>query len=127
MLEYFKDGYTYIVDIDLEKFFDNVPQDKLMTLVGKLIHDPDTESLIRKYLNAGAMVKGKYEKTTKGTPQGGNLSPLLSNIMLNELDKELEARGLHFVRYADYTEVETMPKLSFRYRKYQRFRIKISA
>ena len=98
-----------------------------MTLVGKLIHDPDTESLIRKYLNAGAMVKGKYEKTTKGTPQGGNLSPLLSNIMLNELDKELEARGLHFVRYADYTEVETMPKLSFRYRKYQRFRIKISA
>ena len=127
LLEYFKDGYTYIVDIDLEKFFDNVPQDKLMTLVGKLIHDPDTESLIRKYLNAGAMVKGKYEKTTKGTPQGGNLSPLLSNIMLNELDKELEARGLHFVRYADYTEVETMPKLSFRYRKYQRFRIKISA
>ena len=101
LLEYFKDGYTYIVDIDLEKFFDNVPQDKLMTLVGKLIHDPDTESLIRKYLNAGAMVKGKYEKTTKGTPQGGNLSPLLSNIMLNELDKELEARGLHFVRYAD--------------------------
>ena len=101
LLEYFKDGYTYIVDIDLEKFFDNVPQDKLMTLVGKLIHDPDTESLIRKYLNAGVMVKGEYEKTTKGTPQGGNLSPLLSNIMLNELDKELEARGLHFVRYAD--------------------------
>ena len=101
LLEYFNDGYTYIVDIDLEKFFDNVPQDKLMTLVGKMIHDPDTESLIRKYLNAGVMVKGKYEKTIKGTPQGGNLSPLLSNIMLNELDKELEARGLNFVRYAD--------------------------
>ena len=101
LLEYFNDGYTYVVDIDLEKFFDNVPQDKLMTLVGKLIQDPDTESLIRKYLNAGVMVKGKYEETTKGTPQGGNLSPLLSNIMLNELDKELEARGLHFVRYAD--------------------------
>lgn len=101
LLEYFNDGYTYIVDIDLEKFFDNVPQDKLMTLVHNLINDPDTESLIRKYLNAGVMVKGKYEKTTKGTPQGGNLSPLLSNIMLNELDKELEARGLHFVRYAD--------------------------
>ena len=101
LLEYFNDGYTYIVDIDLEKFFDNVPQDKLMTLVHNLINDPDTESLIRKYLNAGAMIKGKYEKTTKGTPQGGNLSPLLSNIMLNELDKELEARGLHFVRYAD--------------------------
>ncbi|MGN1403307.1 MAG: group II intron reverse transcriptase/maturase [Ruminococcus sp.] len=101
LLEYFNDGYTYIVDIDLEKFFDNVPQDKLMTLVHNLINDPDTESLIRKYLNAGVMVKGKYEKTTRGTPQGGNLSPLLSNIMLNELDKELESRGLRFVRYAD--------------------------
>lgn len=101
LLEYFNDGYTYIVDIDLEKFFDNVPQDKLMTLVHNLINDPDTESLIRKYLNAGVMIKGKYEVRTKGTPQGGNLSPLLSNIMLNELDRELEARGLHFVRYAD--------------------------
>lgn len=101
LLEYFNDGYTYVVDIDLEKFFDNVPQDKLMTLVGKLIQDPDTESIIRKYLNAGVMVRGRYEETNKGTPQGGNLSPLLSNIMLNELDKELEARGLHFVRYAD--------------------------
>ena len=101
LLEYFNDGYTYVVDIDLEKFFDNVPQDKLMTLVGKIIQDPDTESLISKYLKAGVMVRGKYEKTEKGTPQGGNLSPILSNIMLNELDKELEVRGLHFVRYAD--------------------------
>lgn len=101
LLEYLNDGYTYIVDIDLEKFFDNVPQDKLMTLVGKIIKDPDTESLISKYLKAGVMVKGNYEPTNVGTPQGGNLSPILSNIMLNELDKELEARGLHFVRYAD--------------------------
>ena len=101
LLEYFNDGYTYVVDIDLEKFFDNVPQDKLMTLVHKIVNDPDTESLIRKYLNAGVMVKGEYEPTEKGTPQGGNLSPLLSNIMLNELDRELERRGLHFVRYAD--------------------------
>ena len=101
LLEYLNDGYEYIVDIDLEKFFDNVPQDKLMTLVGKLIHDPDTESLISKYLKAGVMVGGQYEKTEKGTPQGGNISPLLSNIMLNELDKELEARKLRFVRYAD--------------------------
>lgn len=101
LLEYLNDGYEYIVDIDLEKFFDNVPQDKLMTLVGKLIHDPDTESLISKYLKAGVMIRGQYEKTEKGTPQGGNLSPLLSNIMLNELDKELEQRKLHFVRYAD--------------------------
>jgi RNA-directed DNA polymerase len=101
LLEYLNDGYTYIVDIDLEKFFDTVPQDKLMTLVGKIIKDPDTESLISKYLKAGVMVKGKYEATNMGTPQGGNLSPILSNIMLNELDKELEARGLSFVRYAD--------------------------
>jgi group II intron reverse transcriptase/maturase len=101
LLEYLNDGYTYIVDIDLEKFFDNVPQDKLMTLVGKILKDPDIESLIAKYLKAGVMNKGKYEETIKGTPQGGNLSPILSNIMLNELDKELEARGLNFVRYAD--------------------------
>jgi len=101
MLEYLNDGYTYIVDIDLEKFFDNVNQDKLMTLVHKIINDPDTESLIAKYLKAGVMVEGKYEDTVLGTPQGGNLSPILSNIMLNELDKELESRGLHFVRYAD--------------------------
>ena len=101
LLEYLNDGYTYIVDIDLEKFFDNVPQDKLMYLVHGIIDDGDTESLIHKYLKAGVMVQGKYEATEKGTPQGGNLSPLLSNIMLNELDKELEARGLNFVRYAD--------------------------
>ena len=101
LLEYLNDGYTYIVDIDLEKFFDTVPQDKLMTLVGKIIEDPDTESLIAKYLKAGVMVKGNYEKTDEGTPQGGNLSPILSNIMLNELDRELQARGLNFVRYAD--------------------------
>lgn len=73
LLEYLNDGYTYIVDIDLEKFFDNVPQDKLMTLVGKIVKDPDTESLISKYLKAGVMVKGKYEATNVGTPQGGNL------------------------------------------------------
>ena len=101
LLEYLNDGYTYIVDIDLEKFFDNVPQDKLMTLVGKIIKDPDTESLISKYLKAGVMIGGRYEATKVGTPQGGNLSPILSNIMLNELDKELEKRNLSFVRYAD--------------------------
>ena len=101
LLEYFNDGYVWIVDIDLEKFFDNVPQDKLMSYVGRVIHDGDTESLIRKYLKAGVMDKGRYETTEIGTPQGGNLSPLLSNIMLNELDKELESRGQRFTRYAD--------------------------
>ena len=101
LLELFNDGFVWVVDIDLEKFFDNVPQDKLMSFVGRVIHDGDTESLIRKYLKAGVMNQGKYEPTDIGTPQGGNLSPLLSNIMLNELDYELERRGLNFTRYAD--------------------------
>ena len=101
MLVFLNEGYEWIVDIDLEKFFDNVPQDKLMSLVHTIINDGDTESLIRKYLKAGVMIQGRYERTDRGTPQGGNLSPLLSNIMLNELDKELEKRELRFVRYAD--------------------------
>lgn len=100
-LEYLNDGYEWIVDIDLEKFFDTVNQDKLITIIGKTISDGDVVSLIRKYLSAGVMEKGIVKATKVGTPQGGNLSPLLSNIMLNELDKELEARGLNFVRYAD--------------------------
>ncbi|MCQ5031393.1 reverse transcriptase domain-containing protein, partial [Flavonifractor sp. DFI.6.63] len=68
LLEYLNDGYTYVVDIDLEKFFDNVPQDKLMYLVGKTVKDPDVISLVTKYLRAGVMVKGKYKETTIGTP-----------------------------------------------------------
>lgn len=100
-LEFLNDGYDWIVDIDLERFFDTVNHDKLMRIISNTIDDGDVISLIRKYLVSGVMVKGKYEETPIGTPQGGNLSPLLSNIMLNELDKELESRGLHFVRYAD--------------------------
>ena len=101
VLEYMNDGYDYIVDIDLEKFFDNVPHDKLMSYVHEIINDGDSESLIFKYLKSGVMINGKYEKSSLGTPQGGNISPLLSNIYLNILDKELEARGLRFTRYAD--------------------------
>lgn len=100
-LEYLNDGFEWVVDIDLEKFFDKVPQDKLMSIVHEHIKAPDTESLIRKYLKAGIMNKGAYEKSEIGTPQGGNLSPLLSNIMLDKLDKELEARKLRYTRYAD--------------------------
>lgn len=100
-LEYLNDGYEWVVDIDLEKFFDTVNQDKLMSLVHEMIKAPDTESLIRKYLTSGVIKNGEYSHTKVGTPQGGNLSPLLSNIMLNELDKELENRGLRFTRYAD--------------------------
>jgi len=100
-LELLNDGYDWIVDIDLERFFDTVNHDRLMNILHRTIEDGDVLSLIRKFLVSGVMVGETYEETTVGTPQGGNLSPLLSNVMLNELDKELEARGLNFVRYAD--------------------------
>ena len=100
-LEYFNDGYDWIVDIDLQAFFDNVNQDKLIGIIRRTIKDGRVVSLIRKYLVSGVMINGIVQPTKVGTPQGGNLSPLLSNVMLNELDKELEKRGLRFVRYAD--------------------------
>ena len=100
-LEMMNDGYDWIVDIDLEKFFDTVNHDKLMTLIGRTIKDGDVISIIRKFLVSGIMVEDEYKESVVGTPQGGNLSPLLANIMLNELDKEMEKRGLNFVRYAD--------------------------
>ena len=100
-LELMNDGYNWVVDIDLERFFDTVHHDRLMNIISRTVTDGDVISLIRKFLVSGVMVGGKYEDTAIGTPQGGNLSPLLANIMLNELDRELEARGLNFVRYAD--------------------------
>lgn len=100
-LELFNDGYEWAVDIDLAKFFDNVPQDRLMSKVHLVADDGTIESLIRKFLKAGCVASGGFEPTEVGTPQGGPLSPLLSNIYLDELDKELEARGLRFCRYAD--------------------------
>lgn len=100
-LELLNQGYEWIIDLDLEKFFDNVPQDKLIRLVDNMVNDSDITALIHRYLKAGVLINGEFEETTIGTPQGGNLSPLLSNIYLNELDKELERRGLHFARYAD--------------------------
>ena len=87
--------------LDLEKFFDTVSHSKLIQLLGETIKDGRVISLIHKYLNAGVIVSHKYEDTTGGVPQGGPLSPILSNIMLTELDRELERRGLPFVRYAD--------------------------
>jgi group II intron reverse transcriptase/maturase len=95
------DGYVYVVDMDLEKFFDTVCQSKLIEILSRTIKDGRVISLIHKYLNAGVVQNGLFEKTEVGVPQGGPLSPLLSNIMLNELDKELERRGHRFVRYAD--------------------------
>jgi len=95
------DGYRYAVDMDLEKFFDTVNQSKLTEVLSRTVKDGRVISLIHKYLNAGVVIRNKFEETRIGVPQGGPLSPLLSNIMLNELDKELEKRGHRFVRYAD--------------------------
>lgn len=99
--EHITAGYKYAVDLDLEKFFDTVNHSKLIEVLSRTIQDNRLLSLIHKYLNAGVVISNKFEETSLGVPQGGPLSPLLSNIMLNELDKELERRGHRFVRYAD--------------------------
>lgn len=91
------EGYRYVVDLDLERFFDTVSHSKLIEILSHTIKDGRVVSLIHKYLRSGVMNRGLFETSTEGTPQGGPLSPLLSNIMLNELDKELESRGHPFV------------------------------
>jgi retron-type reverse transcriptase len=98
---YIEQGYSWTVDIDLEKFFDRVNHDKLMALVARKIQDKRVLKLIRGYLESGIMLNGVKVKSKEGTPQGGPLSPLLANIMLDEMDKELEKRGHKFCRYAD--------------------------
>lgn len=100
-LEFMNDGYQWVVDIDLEKFFDNVNHDKMISLIMKDVKCGEIVSLINKFLKSGIMIDDEYKESVIGTPQGGNLSPLLSNIMLDQLDKELEARGLRYTRYAD--------------------------
>jgi RNA-directed DNA polymerase len=95
------EGYKYVIDMDLEKYFDTVNQSKLVEVLARTIKDGRVISLIHKYLRAGVVVRHTFEETEIGVPQGGPLSPLLSNIMLNELDHELENRGHRFVRYAD--------------------------
>jgi RNA-directed DNA polymerase len=98
---YLKEGYGWVVDLDLEKFFDRVQHDVLMSRVARRVKDKRLLKLIRAFLNSGVMVGGLTEATPEGTPQGGPLSPLLSNLLLDDLDRELEARGLRFARYAD--------------------------
>ena len=95
------EGYQWVVELDLEKFFDRMNHDKLMGLLVKKITDKGTLKLIRRYLTSGIMEDGVVSPRTEGTPQGSPLSPLLSNIVLHELDTELQARGHRFVRYAD--------------------------
>jgi RNA-directed DNA polymerase len=99
--KYIAEGYSWCVDLDLEKFFDRVNHDKLMGQIAKRVEDKRLLKLIRAFLNAGVMENGLVSPSVEGTPQGGPLSPLLSNLVLDELDRELERRGHHFVRYAD--------------------------
>lgn len=99
--KYVGEGYMYVVSMDLEKFFDTVNHSKLIEVLSRTIKDGRVISLIHKYLNAGVVGNGLFEKSEEGFPQGGPLSPLLGNIMLNEMDKELEGRGHKFVRFAD--------------------------
>jgi RNA-directed DNA polymerase len=99
--KYIADGYGWCVDLDLEKFFDRVNHDKLMGQIAKRVEDKRLLKLTRAFLNAGVMENGLVSPSMEGTPQGGPLSPLLSNVVLDELDRELERRGLRFVRYAD--------------------------
>ena len=101
VLDYLNDGYEWVIDLDIEKFFDKVNHDKLVQVLRLEVNDSTTLHLIRKYLKAGVMEKGVFGKTEEGTPQGGPISPVLSNILLDQFDKEMEARGRKFVRYAD--------------------------
>jgi RNA-directed DNA polymerase len=102
---YLEEGYSWVVDLDLEKFFDRVNHDKLMSLVKERVKDRRGLQLIDRYLKAGALTGDGFEATTEGTPQGGPLSPLLANLLLDGFDKELERRGHRFVRYADDSNI----------------------
>ena len=104
--QYMAEGYRWVVDLDLEKFFDRVNHDRLLAAVAARVADKRMLKLIRAFLEAGVMEDGLVSPVDEGTPQGGPLSPLLSNLVLDELDRELERRGHHFVRYADGTPVQ---------------------
>lgn len=103
--QYISEGYGWVVDLDLEKFFDRVNHDKLMAKMAQRINDKRVLKLIRRFLQAGVMENGLVSPVDEGTPQGGPLSPLLSNVVLDELDRELERRGHRFVRYADDSNI----------------------
>src|SRR5215510_12658561 len=103
--QYIADGYGWVIDLDLEKFFDRVNHDKLMGRIAQRVDDQRLRKLIRAFLNAGVMENGLVSPSVEGTPQGGPLSPLLSNLVLDEFDRELERRGHRFVRYADDSNI----------------------
>src|SRR5205085_1262586 len=103
--QYIAQGYGWVVDLDLEKFFDRVNHDKLMGRIAQRVDDKRLLKLLRAFLNAGVMENGLVSPSVEGTPQGGPLSPLLSNLVLDDLDRELERRGHRFVRYADDSNI----------------------
>lgn len=111
-LEYLNDGYEWVIDIDIEQFFDKVNHDKLIQILREQVNDSSVLNLIRKYLRAGVMEKGIVKATKIGVPQGGPISVILSNVYLDKLDKELESRGLRFVRYADDVLIFTKSEMS---------------
>ena len=111
-LEYLNEGYEWVIDIDIEQFFDRVNHDKLIQILREQVNDSTTLNLIRKYLKAGVMEKGLEQATMTGVPQGGPLSVILSNVYLDKLDKELEGRGLRFTRYADDTMIFTKSEMA---------------
>lgn len=117
--EYANEGYWYVIDMDLEKFFDTVNQSMLMEILSRTIKDNRVLSLIQKYLNAGVMDRGMFIKSDEGVPQGGPISPLLANVILNELDQKLDEWGYSFVRYADDLMIFTKSKRAAQ-RQYER-------
>ena len=125
--EYAEQGYTRAVVLDLSKYFDTLNHELLINILRRNVKDERVIQMIKRYLKSGVMENGVVIETEEGSPQGGNLSPLLANVYLNEFDQEFSRRGVPCIRYADYTEVETMPKLSFKHRRYHRFPLKISA
>ena len=112
VLEYLDEGYQWVIDLDIEKYFDTVNHDKLISIIRERVNDKTTLHLIRAFLKAGIMEDGLVKPNKLGVPQGGPLSPILSNIYLDKMDKELEQRGLHFVRYADDCNIFVKSKKS---------------
>ena len=112
VLEYLDEGYQWVIDLDIEKYFDTVNYDKLISIIREQVNDKTTLHLIRAFLKAGIMEDGLVKPNKLGVPQGGPLSPILSNIYLDKMDKELEQRGLHFVRYADDCNIFVKSKKS---------------
>ena len=112
VLEYLNEGYEWVIDLDIEKYFDTVNHDKLISILREKVNDKTTLHLIRAFLSAGVMEKGLVSPTEVGVPQGGPLSPILSNIYLDKFDKELEERGLRFIRYADDCDIIVKSELA---------------